>query len=114
MTETVTFYRVTGEETDPETLEVVEVRESIATTVARVTYRTLNVSDRESGTQLLASQSPELHVPVGAAAGVRGDDRAVVDASTSDDSLVGLTFRVAGSPQAGQTTAHRFPVEEIS
>jgi len=114
MKETVTFSRVTGEvTTDPDTLEVVEVRETVATTVARIKYRTLNVQDRDQGTQLIALQSPEVHVPFGAAPTVRTDDRVQVTAS-DDPTLVGRLFRVTGRPQAGQTTAHRFPVEEIS
>lgn len=37
-----------------------------------------------------------------------------VDASTSDETLVGRMFRVDGPAQAGQTTAHRYPVVEES
>lgn len=112
MRETVTFYRVTGETTNAD-LEVVEVRETIVTTIARVKYRTLNVHDREQATQLIGSQTPEVHVPFGSAAGVLTDDTARIDASP-DPTLVGRVYRVTGRPQAGQTTTHRFPVEEIS
>lgn len=112
MRETVTFYRVTGETTDAD-LAVVETRETIASCIARVKYRTLNVHDREQATQLIGSQTPEVHVPFGSAAGVLTDDMVRVDES-ADPTLVGRVYRVTGRPQAGQTTTHRFPVEEIS
>lgn len=113
MSEVVTFYRVTGEMTDPETLETVETTEDVHTAVARLKYRTLNVSDRDSGTQLVAAQSPEVHVPARDTTGIRTDDMMRVDSSI-DPLLAGRVFRVAGRPEAGQTTAHRFPLEEIS
>ena len=37
-----------------------------------------------------------------------------VTASTVDPSLVGRVFRTKGLPQAGQVTAHRFPVESVT
>ena len=80
----------------------------------RLKFPTLTVSDRETGTQLVAVQSVEVHVAVGAVPGVVTDDFVRVTASTSDSSLVGRVFRVAGEPQGGQTTAHRYPVERPS
>lgn len=37
-----------------------------------------------------------------------------VDSSGDDEALVGRMFRVKGPAQAGQTTAHRYPVTEES
>lgn len=37
-----------------------------------------------------------------------------VDSSTADESLAGRMFRIDGPAQAGQTTAHRYPVVEES
>ncbi|MFD1203031.1 DUF6093 family protein [Leucobacter albus] len=37
-----------------------------------------------------------------------------VDSSADDPALVGRRFRIKGPAQAGQTTAHRYPVTEES
>ena len=114
-TETVTFYRVTGTHSDPVTYEDVEDRLDIHVDIpARMKLSTLTVSERTIPGQQIAVQAPEVHVPVGATPNVKVDDYCIVTASTADASLVNRKMRVAGKPQAGQTTAHRFPVREVS
>ena len=115
MTETVTFYRVTGTHRDPDTLLDVEDRLDLHVGIpARMKLSTLTVSERNIPGQQIAVQSPEVHVPVGATPNVKVDDYCIVTASTADASLVNRKMRVAGKPQAGQVTAHRYPVSEVS
>lgn len=81
--------------------------------IARVKYPSASATVRSpAGQQLVETSivlflpSSENRVPVGA--------RVEVVSSTSDASLVGRMFRVDGPAQAGQTTAHRYPVVEES
>ena len=112
-TETFKTYTVTrvlgesGEYTDTE----VTVNASVA---GRVKFPTLTVSEREQGAQSPAVQDVHIHVAVGAAPDVTVDTLWRVTASTVDPSLVGRVFRTKGLPQAGQVTAHRFPVESVA
>ena len=80
----------------------------------RIKFPSLNVSDREQAGQLVAVQSPEVHVAVGATPNVKTDHFARCTASTVDPSLVGRKVRIAGMPVGGQVTATRYPVSEAS
>ena len=82
--------------------------------LGRVKFPSLTVSERDQAGQLLAVQSSEVHVGVGATPNVLPDHFCRVTASTVDSSLVGRKFRIAGFPASGQTTAHRYPVSEAS
>lgn len=114
-TETFTFFSEAFGEipvgaTDPEIVETV-----IHTAVpGRIKFPSLTVSDRESAGQLVAVQSPEVHVAVGSTPDVKPDHFARCTASTVDASLVGRKVRITGWPQSGQTTSHRWPVEVVS
>src|SRR5690606_10793964 len=80
--------------------------------VGRVKYPTMAVSDRDEPSQVFGVQDVALSVPTDSPELVEGDE-VLVSASTADGGLVGRTYRVAGSAQAGQTTAHRYPVKEL-
>lgn len=80
----------------------------------RVRFPTLTVSEQEQGAQVPAIQDVQVHVAVGATPDVGVGHSWRVDASTADSSLVGREFSVKGLPQAGQTTAHRYPVEQVA
>lgn len=80
----------------------------------QVKFPTLTVSEREQGAQVPAVQDIVVKVAVGAATNVKVNHLWKVTASTVDPSLVGRVFRTKGLPQAGQVTAHRFPVESVS
>ncbi|WP_138172945.1 DUF6093 family protein [Microbacterium sp. 5K110] len=69
------------------------------------------VSDRDSASQAVATQDLRVDLPVAAPMLTDGDEIDVTG-STSDQSLVGLTFEVTGIPDMGQVTAHRYPVKE--
>lgn len=112
-TETFTFY--TSATTQDANLDDV-VTETVvhAAVVGRVKYPTATVSESTAVGQRFAEQDVQVHVAVGSAPLVRADHFCRVTASSVDPGLVGRVFRVKGSPQAGQVTAHRFPVEEVS
>lgn len=114
-TETFTFFSEAFGEipvggTDPAIVETV----IHADVPGRIKFPSMVVSDREAAGQLVAMQSPEVHVAVGSTPNVREGHMCRVTASTVDVSLVGRKFRVAGWPQGGSTTSHRYPVTEAS
>ena len=80
----------------------------------RIKYPTLTVSEKTPAGQTLAAQDVTLHLPVGLASQVRVDDVVTVTYSSADPDLVGRVFRVKGLAQAGQVSAHRFPLESLS
>lgn len=80
----------------------------------RVKFPSLTVSEREQGSQVPAVQDVQVHVTVGGTPNVVVNHVWEVTASTADSSLVGRQFRTKGLPQAGQVTAWRYPVEQVS
>lgn len=113
MTETVTAYMVTGTTVDPVTFEPVETHDDVYSGPARVKYPTLIVREHEQGTQAVAMQELEISFPSGTT-GVTKDTFIHIDASTADAGLVGRIYRARGLGVAGQTTALRVPVAEVS
>ncbi|MFZ4843950.1 DUF6093 family protein [Mycetocola saprophilus] len=99
---------------DPVTLEPTNVMEVHYRGPARWKYPNLASFDRNAGGQQFTEQTLMVHLPTGAATEVATDDTVIVTASTADTSLIGRRGRIAGRPQSGQTTAHRYPVEELS
>ena len=77
---------------------------------ARIKFPTLTVSEQTPGGQTIAVQDVMLSLPVGFSSAVRVDDIVTVTGSTIDPDLIGRTFRIKGVAQAGQVSAHRFPV----
>ena len=114
-TETFTFYKSGPAVVNPDTLVSAPSETVIHAAVAgRVKYPTSTVSESTAVGQRFAEQDVQVHVAVGAAPLVCADHFCRVTASVVDPGLVGRVYRVKGSPQAGQVTAHRFPVEEVS
>lgn len=85
-----------------------------ANVLGRVKFPGMTVSEREQGAQVPAVQDVQVHVAVGSCPLVQVNHMWRVTASTVDSSLVSREFRTKGLPQAGQTTAHRFPVSQVS
>lgn len=112
MTDTVEFF-TTALVQVPGTLQTIPVETSQGSTVGRVKYLVSQGRDVESGAQFPVVQRVEVHVPVGSVDVLPGVFVRVT-ASTADASLVGRVFRVAERPQAGQTTAWRYAVEETT
>lgn len=114
-TETLTFFAETTGAIPEGSIDPAIVETTIHADVAgQVKFPSLQVSDREQAGQLFAAQQIVAKVGVGAAPNVRPDHFVRVTASTVDTSLVGRKFRVTGWPQGGQTTSHRYPLEEVS
>lgn len=110
-TETFTAFTValsdeTGENGYTETETVV-----YSGVAGEVKFPTLTVHERDQGGQVPAVQDVIVKVAVGATPNVAVNTFWRVTASTSDASLVGRVFRTKGLPQAGNVTAHRYPVE---
>lgn len=80
--------------------------------IAQVKYpgTAVSVSDR---VQVVASQDIIVKIPHGSPKAYQGDE-VLVTASTVDPALVGKTYQIKGSPDIGQTSAHRYPVTELS
>lgn len=114
-TETLTAYRVELP-TEPDENGAYTPIEVVlyASVKGRVKFPTLTVSEREQGGQVPAIQDVHVHVAVGATPNVVVNTLWRVTASTADPSLVGREFRTKGLPQAGQVTAHRYPVEAVN
>ncbi|QZY52716.1 DUF6093 family protein [Leucobacter tenebrionis] len=87
--------------------------ETFYTGRARVKYPSAAASVQNPAGQQLTETSVVVSLPSGAAVVPTGAV-VMVEASTADVSLVGRTYRVSGPAQAGQTTAHRYPVVEES
>jgi len=113
MSETVTVGSFTdgvAEDGSPTRVPVVARYESKP---GRIKYESLNAQEQDGAGSPVAMQTPHLSVPSGSPQFFEGDEVLVV-ASAADALLVGRVYRVTGSAQAGQTTAHRYPLEELS
>lgn len=80
---------------------------------ARVKFPSASADEKAPAGQQLAETRIVVSLPAAAARAPTGT-LVRVDASTVDTALTGRMFRVEGSAQAGQTTAHRYPVTEES
>lgn len=79
----------------------------------RIKYESLTVSDSDRASQLVTAQRPVLSIPTGSPLLHKGDE-VNVTASGADVLLIGRTFTISGTPQVGQTSAHRYPLKELS
>lgn len=79
----------------------------------QIKYVADSVSESGGTGDTVAVQRPILKVPHGTTLLPEGDAVYVVS-STADDILAGRWYRIAGTPDAGQTSAHRYPLTEIS
>lgn len=80
---------------------------------ARVKFPSASATSKEPAGQQIAETSIVVSIPSGSASVPTGA-MIRVTASATDAALVGRVFRVEGPAQAGQTTAHRYPVVEES
>lgn len=80
---------------------------------ARIKYVADSVSESRGTGDPVAVQRPILKVPSGTAHLPEGDAVLVVS-SEVDGILAGRWYRIAGAPDAGQTSAHRYPLTELS
>jgi hypothetical protein len=111
MTETVRVLLV-HEEVDEDTLDTVLVVDEVAYDgQGRIRFPQVPNAEVDAAGQIAIKQDATLSLP-SSTSGITPDMRAVVDASTADDSMAGRTFRIKGFSAAGQTTAARFTVEE--
>ena len=121
MPETVVVGKFT-DGTDPETLEptrvLVEQRYPAAGDTssdagkARIRWNSREVSNSQATGSPVAMQEPYLSVPFGTARFFTDDE---VECSASPDPLlVGRRFKISGASAAGQVTAYRYPLEELS
>lgn len=103
-----------GEGVDPETGDSTRVLlEERYTGPGRVRYPSLTVHDPEGAAQLIAVQDITVSLPADSPLCFQGDEVVVVS-SEADAALVGKRYTVKGSAQVGQTSAHRYPVSELS
>ena len=79
---------------------------------ARIRWASRDVSRVEAPAMPVAVQEPYLSIPFGSAPLFTGDE-VYVSASLVDPILVGRRFTILGRPAAGQTSAHRYLLEEL-
>ncbi len=113
MTETVTVGRWTETRTTGSLDPTKTLAETYYSGAARVKFPAASAVVRAPAGQQVVETNIVLSLPSGSAAVPTGA-LVKVTASTVDGSLVGRFFRVDGPAQAGQTTAHRYPVVEES
>lgn len=113
MTETVTFFTVEPGY-DPVTLKATNVETVVAEGIpGRVKPAKREGTDVKIGGQTPVVAQTVLSVPVGSHR-TAPSEWVRITASTSDDALVGTTYRVADYPTLGQVTAWRCPIEQTS
>lgn len=113
MTETVQVGRFT-DSTDPTTGNPVRTLTTERyNNIGRVRYGSGDVRESAGSGGPVSEQSPYLSIPHGSARCFEGDE-VEVTASTADDLLVGRRYKITGNAVAGQTTAHRYPLEDLS
>ena len=113
MSETVTVGSFTDGVADDGSATRVPAVTRYASKPGRIKYESLNAQEQDGAGSPVALQTPHLSVPTGSPRFFEGDE-VLCEASEADVLLVGRLYRVTGSAQAGQTTAHRYPLEELS
>lgn len=99
--------------TDPETGDPSRVLvDERYTGVGRIRWNSREVSNSQATGSPAAMQEPYLSVPFGTARFFTDDEVECV--ASSDPLLVGRRFKVSGGASAGQVTAYRYPLEELS
>jgi len=99
--------------TDPDTKDATRVLETERYTgKARIRWGSREVSNSQATGSPVAMQEPYLSVPFGTARFFTDDE---VECSASPDPLlVGRRFKLSGAAAAGQVSAYRYPLEELS
>jgi hypothetical protein len=80
---------------------------------AQIKYVAETVSPTSGPGQVVNLQRPMLKVPTGTPRLEEGLTVLVVT-SRVDQLLVGRSYQIAGSPESGTTTAHRYPLTELT
>ncbi|HBD4848240.1 TPA: hypothetical protein KJY76_004304 [Shigella flexneri] len=102
-----------ADSTDPETGDPARVvQHERYTGMARIRWGSREVSNSQATGSPAAMQEPYLSVPFGTARFFTDDEVECV--ASSDPLLVGRRFKVSGGASAGQVTAYRYPLEELS
>ncbi|WP_405375985.1 MULTISPECIES: DUF6093 family protein [unclassified Microbacterium] len=100
--------------TDTETRKAVaEITSPRYAGPGRIKYESLATSERDVPGQPSREQAPYLSIPTGSPRCFEGEE-VHVDASDADESLAGRQYKIAGSPVAGQTSSHRYPLIELT
>lgn len=104
--------------TDPTTGKAILVLEDVIYggtegAPGQIQYTGLAVTDSNTTGQSVVEQNPRLKVPSGSPLLPEGQTIRVV-ASDADSVLVNRRYRINGAPDAGGTTAHRYPLVELS
>ena len=99
--------------TDPDTKEATRVLETERYTgKGRIRWGSREVSNSQATGSPVAMQEPYLSVPFGTARFFTDDE--VECSSSPDPLLVGRRFKISGAAAAGQVSAYRYPLEELS
>lgn len=80
--------------------------------IGRIRWGSREVSNSQATGSPAAMQEPYLSVPFGTARFFTDDE--VECTGSTDPLLVGRRFKVSGGASAGQVTAYRYPLEELS
>lgn len=113
MTETVTVGKFERQRVPGSLDEVTVLVELYYAGMARVKYPSAAAYVASPAGQQIAQTNIVVSLPSGTISVPTGAN-VRVDSSSADDALAGRMFRVKGPAQAGQTTAHRYPVVEES
>lgn len=99
--------------TDPDTLDPVrEIDVKRYEGKGRIRWGSREVSNSQATGSPVAMQEPYLSVPFGTTRFFTDDE---VECSESPDPLlVGRRFKISGGAGAGQVSAYRYPLEELS
>lgn len=99
--------------TDPDTKEATRVLDTERYTgMGRIRWGSREVSNSQATGSPVAMQEPYLSVPFGTARFFTDDE---VECNASPDPmLVGRRFKISGAAAAGQVSAYRYPLEELS
>ena len=111
MTETVTVGSF-RDETDDSGAPVRVLVEERYTGRGRVRWASREVSNATGPGGPVTVQEPYLSIPFGSPR-LFDRDEVLVSGSSADPVLVGRRFNIQGDAQAGQTTAHRYPLTEV-
>ncbi|WP_447948216.1 DUF6093 family protein [Microbacterium maritypicum] len=99
--------------TDPETGDPTRMMETERYDgIGRIRWGSREVSNSQATGSPAAMQEPYLSVPFGTARFFTDDE--VECTGSTDPLLVGRRFKVSGGASAGQVTAYRYPLEELS
>lgn len=113
MTDAVTIGRFDRDRLPGELDTFLKLVEAYYAGKARIKYPSASAFVTSPAGQQIAQSNIVLSIPSGSPAIPTGA-LVFVDGSKSDPALPGRFFRVKGPAQAGQTTAHRYPVVEES